>query len=168
MFEPILEPPKVSPRVIWPHEAWDFTPWLAENLSAIAVPLNMELEIEAREKNVEGFRADLVCRNPNDNSRIVIENQLHKSDHSHLGQILTYAANLQAVTLVWVSTELRRAHRVTLDWHNEITDAQVRFFGLEFHTRGDDSFGYTVQFDVIAKPMDWESPTGTVPYQIRR
>lgn len=168
MFQSILVPPKVSPRVIWPHEARDFTPWLAVNLSAIAVPLNMELEFEAREKNVEGFRADLVCRNPRDNSRIVIENQLYKSDHSHLGQVLTYAANLQAGTLVWVSTELRRAHRVTLDWHNEITDAQVRFFGLEFQTRGDDSSGYTVQFEVIAKPMDWESPTGIAPYQIRR
>ena len=94
----------------------------------------MELEFEAKEKDVGGFRADLVCRNKVDNSRIVIENQLEKSDHSHLGQVLTYAAGLQAVNLVWITTEFRNPHRVTLNWHNEITAAKFKFFGVELRT----------------------------------
>lgn len=156
----------IKPRVIWPHESQDFTPWLAENLSALAVSLNMELEFEAREKNVGEFRADLVCRNPQDNSRIVIENQLNRSDHSHLGQVLTYAAGLQAVTVVWVATQLRIAHHVTLDWQNEITDARFKFFGVELRTWKDELSRYMAEFKVIAKPADWLPSDEPVQYQI--
>ena len=159
---------RVRPRKIWQHEARDFTPWLAENLACLAGALNIELAFEAREKNIGEFRADLVCRNPLDNSRIVIENQLNKSDHGHLGQVLTYAAGLQAVTIVWISEKFRDAHRLALDWHNEITDTPFRFFGLELQTWEDEGSGYTADFNVIAKPMDWAAPTGIVPYQIRR
>lgn len=65
---------RVRPREFWLHEARDFTPWLAENLSLLSQSLNMGLVFEAREQRVGDFRADLVCRNPVDNSRVVIEN----------------------------------------------------------------------------------------------
>lgn len=146
---------RVKPRTIWSHEAQKFTPWLADNLPFLARTLNMELEFEAKEKDVEGFRADLVCRNKVDNSRIVIENQLEKSDHSHLGQVLTYAAGLQAVTLVWIATEFRNPHRVTLDWHNEITDAQFKFFGVELRTWQYRTADYFAEFSIVSKPDNW-------------
>ena len=167
MFHP-SEKRRVRPRKIWQHEARDFTPWLSENLAFLAGALNIELAFEAREKKVGEFRADLVCRNPLDNSRIVIENQLDESDHSHLGQVLTYAAGLQAVTIIWISEKFRDAHRLALDWHNEITDMPFRFFGLELQTWEDEGSGYTADFNVIAKPADW-IPTGWPGgYQIRR
>ena len=163
---PQLFQQNIRPRAIWPHESRDFTPWLADNLPFLARALNMELELEAREKNVGGFRADLVCRNKADNSRIVIENQLDRSDHSHLGQVLTYAAGLQAVTIAWLATEFRNPHRVTLDWHNEITDARFKFFGLELYTWKDTASSYTAQLPMISKPDGWLLPEEPVLYQI--
>ncbi len=155
----------LRPREIWPHEARDFTPWLADNLSFLAGALNIELEFEAREKTIGELRADLVCRNKADNSRIVIENQLDKSDHSHLGQVLTYAAGLQAVTLVWISTEFRDPHRVTLDWQNEITDARFKFFGVELYTWKGTGSNYMAQLTLISKPYGWEHSEEQVLYQ---
>lgn len=157
---------RVKPRTIWPHEARDFTPWLVDNLPFLARTLNMELEFEAREKTMGELRADLVCRNKADNSRIVIENQLEKSDHSHLGQVLTYAAGLQAVTLVWISTELRNAHRIALDWQNEITEPRFKFFGLRLHTWKGTASNYIAQLTPISKPSGWKPSEEQVLYQI--
>lgn len=158
---------RVKPRTIWPHEAHEFTPWLADNLPFLAKTLNMELEFEAREMDVGGFRADLVCRNKVDNSRIVIENQLEKSDHSHLGQVLTYAAGLQAVTLVWITTEFRNPHRVTLNWHNEITDAQFEFFGVELRTWQYNTAVNFAEFSIVSKPENWTFIEDSLLYRIQ-
>lgn len=159
---------KVSPRELWLHEARDFTPWLAENLSLLAESLNMELAFEAREQSVGAFRADLVCRDKHDNSRVVIENQLTKSDHSHLGQVFTYAAGLQAVTVIWVAEEFRDEHRATLAWQNDITDERFSFFGVELRTWRTRSAGYRVEFAIVSKPEGWTLSGSSRQYPIRR
>ncbi len=164
-MSPSLVFQNVPPRAFWLHEARDFTPWLAENLPLLAESLNMELVFEAREKSVGAFRADLVCRNRQDNSRVVIENQLTKSDHLHLGQVLTYAAGLQAATVIWVAEEFRNEHRATLDWQNEITEERFRFFGVELHTWQDQASRY-VEFAIIARPESWTQSEGTRRYLI--
>ena len=124
---------RVDLRDIWATEAQDFTPWLAqeENLKVLADTLNMELELEAQEKNVGPFRADILCKNTDDDSWVLIENQMGRTDTIHLGQLLTYAAGLQAVTIVWVAANFTEEHRAALDWLNDITDENFRFFGLE-------------------------------------
>ena len=115
---------RVDLRNIWKTEAQDFTPWLAseENLSVLADTLGMELELEAQEANVGPFRADILCKNTVGGAWVLIENQLEPTDHSHLGQLLTYAAGLHAVTICWVAESFTEEHRATLDWLNEITD----------------------------------------------
>ena len=122
---------RVELRDIWPHEARDFTPWLAENLVFLAEALDTDLELEAIEKRVGDFRADIVCLNRTDNSRVIIENQLEKSNHQHLGKVLTYAAGLDAATIVWIAEEFRPEHREVLNWLNRNTSVALRFFGVE-------------------------------------
>lgn len=94
---------KVDPRTVWPTEAGDFTPWLAqeENLKLLGDTIGVELELEAQEKDVGPFRADILCKDTLSNNWVLIENQLERTDHSHLGQLLTYAAGLKAVTIIW-------------------------------------------------------------------
>ena len=148
---------KVDLRDIWKTEARDFTPWLAreENLAELAKTINMDLELEAQEKDVGPFRADILCRNSDDGSWVLIENQLARTDHIHLGQLLTYAAGLNAVTIVWVAAEFTDEHRATLDWLNDITDENFRFFGLEVELwRIGDSLA-APKFNIVSKPNDW-------------
>ena len=49
------------------------------------------------------FAADILARNPQDDSVVLIENQLEQTDHTHLGQIMTYLAGLEAQTVVWIA-----------------------------------------------------------------
>ena len=62
---------------------------------------------------------------------VLIENQLERTDHTHLGQLITYTAGLATATIVWVAAEFTEEHRATLDWLNSATDDHFRFFGLE-------------------------------------
>ena len=142
-------PRDIELRSIWPHEARDFTPWLAENLVFLEKPLNIELELEATEKRVGDFRADIVCRNRIDNTCVVIENQFEKSNHPHLGKILTYAAGLDAATIIWIAEKFRPEHRAVLNWLNRNTSAALQFFGVEIAVIQIADSPYAPEFTVV-------------------
>jgi hypothetical protein len=58
----------------------------------------------------------LLCKDIESGHWVLIENQLERTDHSHLGQLLTYASGLEAVTIVWIAARFTEEHRSTLDW----------------------------------------------------
>jgi len=141
----------------WEREATDFTPWLAknENLSLLGDTIGIDLDLEAQEKNVGPFRADILCRDTANSQWVLIENQLEKTDHTHLGQLITYAAGLHAVTIVWLSARFTDQHRSAIDWLNEITNESFSFFGLEIELwKVDDSLP-APKFNIVSKPNDW-------------
>ena len=154
---------KVNLRDVWLGEASDFTPWLAEkeNLDLLGDTLGMEMELLAQEKDVGPYSADIFCKNTADDSWVVIENQLEKTDHSHLGQVLTYAAGLSAVTIVWVAHRFTDQHRATIDWLNEISGDSAQFFGLEIEVWRIGDSQPAPKFNVVAKPNDWSDGPDT-------
>ena len=152
---------RVDLRTVWTTEAQGFTPWLTqpENLAVLSEALNMELETEGQEERVGPFRADILCRDMQDDSWVLIENQLERTDHNHLGQLLTYAAGLQTATIIWVAQTFTDEHRAALDWLNEITDERFRFFGLEIELWRIGESPAAPKFNIIAKPNEWTRST---------
>lgn len=149
---------KVDLRDCWQNEANDFTPWLAtdENIALLADALGMnELEVKAQEEHVGPFRADILCVDPGTDKLVLIENQLEKTDHNHLGQIMTYAAGLDAVTIVWIAEHFTEEHRAAIDWLNRITDKEFNFFGVEIELIKIGDSDAAPIFNVIAKPNGW-------------
>ena len=148
---------KVDLRNIWLSESSDFTPWLAResNLEILSETLGLELELEAQEKPVGPFRADILCKDLGTNAWVLIENQLERTDHSHLGQLLTYASGLEAVTIVWIAARFTEEHRSTLDWLNRITDESFRFFGVEVELWRIGGSPAAPRFNIVSKPNDW-------------
>ena len=149
-------------RETWPDEARDFTPWLAgtENLALLSETLGFGpegFEFEAMEVNSGAFRADILCRDTtsSEGERVLIENQFGKSDHDHLGKLITYASGLGAKTVILIGEEIRDEHRAALDWLNSISNADIRFFALaiELWRIGDSE--PAPRFNVIVKPNDW-------------
>ena len=148
---------RVDLREEWKTEAQDFTPWLAqaENLAVLSETLNLDLETAGQEASVGPFRADILCRDTLDDSWVLIENQLERTDHTHLGQLLTYAAGLQTVTIIWVAATFTDEHRAALDWLNEITDERFRFFGLEVELWRIGNSPAAPKFNIVSKPNEW-------------
>jgi len=148
---------KVQLRKAWVSESSDFTPWLAEakNLALLGETLEMNLELEAQEKNVGPFRADILCRDLGNDSYVLIENQLERTDHSHLGQLLTYAAGLSAVSIIWVAERFTDEHRAALDWLNEKTPEGINFFGLEVELWQIGDSPFAPKFNIVSKPNEW-------------
>jgi hypothetical protein len=116
-----------DPRDVWASEAGHFTPWLAENLDVLADELGLTLTLVGSEVSVGDFRLDIQAETP-DGRTIIIENQLERTDHGHLGQLLVYASGLEAAAVIWVAATFREDHRRALDWLNERTDTGVDFF----------------------------------------
>jgi hypothetical protein len=154
---------------VWDNEATSFTPWLAkeENIALLAEAIGFdELVVEAQEKSVGPFRADLLCKETTTDSWVLIENQLERTDHTHLGQLLTYAAGLNAVTIVWIAKRFTDEHRATLDWINEITDERFNFFGLEVELWRIGHSAIAPKFNVVSKPNNWTKTIVSAAKQI--
>lgn len=152
---------------MWENEAGDFTPWLAdpENLRLLGDTLGMVLDDARTEQTVGSFSADIVATNTATNHRVLIENQLERTDHGHLGQILTYAAGLDALTVVWIAKQFTEEHRAALEWLNNHTSAEIGFFGLEIEVWKIDDSRCAPKLNIVAKPNEW---TKTLPTKTRR
>jgi hypothetical protein len=148
---------KVDLRTAWIVESTHFTPWLAqpENLRLLGDTVGIELEFEAQEKDVGPFRADILCKDTLNGSWVLIENQLERTDHTHLGQLLTYASGLETVTIIWIAQHFTEEHRATLDWLNEITNERFAFFGLEIELWRIGNSAVAPKFNMVSKPNDW-------------
>jgi hypothetical protein len=146
----------VPPREVWTHEAHNFTPWVLQNVDVLSDLLGMDLVLEVAEHPVGGFSLDLLGRDLSDDSVVIVENQLEQSDHMHLGQILTYAAGTNPKTIVWIATGFRPEHRAALDWLNEHTDPDTRFFGVEIEVVRIGDSAPAPNFRLVAEPNDWE------------
>ena len=144
----------VDLRQLWQNEATDFTPWLAapENMQRLGDAIGLELEVENTEVSVGPFSADILARETATGNYVVIENQLGKTDHDHLGKALTYAATLNAHTIVWIAARFTDEHRKALDWLNANTGEGMAFVGVQVELWAIDGSNPAIRFNVVSRP----------------
>lgn len=147
---------EVDLRQAWPHEARSFTPWLAENIEMLSSVIGIPLELEGQEVAVEQFSADILARNPRDDSRVLIENQLEQSDHGHIGQIMTYLAGLDVNTVIWIAAGFREPHLSAIRWLNDHTIEPFAFFAIKLSIVRIADSPMAPVFEVVVKPNTWE------------
>ena len=149
----------VDLRECWDNEADKFTPWLSKNLELLGEAINMELELEEKEYLLpeSNFKVDILAKRmveEEEEHYVVIENQLEKTDHKHLGQLLTYASGLKAKAVVWIAKTFNDEHKKALDWLNE-NHSNIAFFGLEIELWKIGDSLLAPKFNVVSKPNNW-------------
>jgi len=143
---------KVDLREVWKNEARDFTSWLFDNIDILGDELNINITPIEKEKNVGSFSADILAESE-EGDPILIENQLQKTDHDHLGKLLTYVSNLEAKKAIWISKEPRSEHERAIEWLNELTsDVDFYLVKIEAYKIGDSD--PAPKFTVIAGPTE--------------
>jgi hypothetical protein len=145
----------LSPRELWRHEERDFTPWLAENIAQLSEVLGVSIVVNHIEHRVGNYELDILGHVEENDSIVVIENQLGATDHGHLGQLLAYAAGLEAAIIVWVAAEVRDEHRSAIKWLNTHTDERTSFFLVRPEVVRIDDSKPAVRFQLEAGPSEF-------------
>lgn len=147
---------QVPVREAWADEARDFTPWLLANADRLSEALNMDLDLKQSEHPVGDFSLDLIGEDAVTGQRVIIENQLERSDHRHLGQLLTYAGGTEPAVVIWLAQSFRDEHVSALNWLNSSTSSSIGFFAVQVDVfRIGDSI-LAPQFTVVVQPNEWQ------------
>jgi hypothetical protein len=137
---------------MWQNEQFDFTPWLVEHIEELSETIGLDLEVIGREVSVGPYSADILAKDNDSNNYVVIENQLEKTNHDHLGKSITYASALNAKTIVWIATDFTEEHKKAFDWLNDNTNEDLAFWAiqLELWQVGEDTA--SMRFNIVCRP----------------
>lgn len=121
---------RVALREVWKHEAYDFTTWLENNVDIVNDVTGLNLADIQREQTVGAFSIDLVGEDEG-GGKVIIENQLEKSNHDHLGKLVTYLSALNARAAIWIVSEPRPEHVAAMSWLNDSSSADFYLLKVE-------------------------------------
>jgi hypothetical protein len=142
---------KVPLRELWKHEARGFTNWLADHLDYLSEALGFRLTLDQKEIAAGTFSADIRVEDSQGNY-VIIENQLEKTDHDHLGKLITYMSNLEAKVAIWITSEPRPEHERAVQWLNETLPADTAFYLVKVEAYRIDSSAPAPLFTIVAGP----------------
>jgi hypothetical protein len=121
---------RVALRQVWEHEAYDFTQWLQDNIDVLNTTLDLNLVNVDREQAAGSFSIDLVAEDEGGGT-VIIENQLEKSNHDHLGKLITYLSAIEAKAAIWLVSDPRPEHVAAIAWLNESSSAAFYMVKVE-------------------------------------
>lgn len=148
---------EIDIRELWIHEQYDFSNWLSkeDNIKLLGDKVGFTLTNVNKEVYIGSYRCDLVATDETSGDKIIIENQLEATNHDHLGKIITYAAGLDAKSIIWIVQQAREEHRAAIEWLNNNTSKEIGFFLLEIHAYKIDNSRPAPMFKIIEKPNDF-------------
>lgn len=127
---------RVPLREVWRHEAYDFSSWLSQNIDVLNEVIHFEIQNVETERSTGSFSVDITGEDPSGNM-VIIENQLEKSDHDHLGKLITYLAAFDAKTAIWIVADARQEHIQAVSWLNENKETNFYLIKIEGIRIGD-------------------------------
>ncbi len=148
-------------KKFWLHETTGFSSWLArpENLKLLSLTVGIDLKLIEREASRNSrLRVDLLAIDKETNDFVIIENQINKTDHSHLGQIVTYSALFNSKIIIWVVSDIREEHELAIEWLNNNTKEPVKLYLVRIEIIKINNSLPAPLFNVISKPRFINTP----------
>ena len=151
----------VPVRELWKHEAYDFTSWLFENFEILNDQIGLTINPIEQEKSVGSFRVDILAEDLSGRA-VIIENQLEKTDHDHLGKLLTYMSNLSAKIAIWISPNPRAEHVAAINFLNEVVPKDTHFYLIRLQAFSIEGSAPAPLFTIAAGPSEERTAGGNV------
>lgn len=148
-------------RDLWKHEALDFTSWLADNCDVLKEQVGLDLTVIEQEKSVGPFSVDILAKDAAGRP-VIIENQLERTNHDHLGKLLTYLANLDAKIAIWISSDPRPEHVTAIDFLNENVPSDTQFYLLKVQAFSIEGSEPAPLFTIEAGPSEERRASGAI------
>ena len=139
-------------RKIWQNEAKHFTPWLEKNASLLFEEIGITAENIKREKRVGRYFVDITAEESQTQKKIIVENQLERTDHDHLGKLLTYASCFDACIIVWVVRDITEEHKKAIEWFNDHMRDEIAFFLVKVEAYRIENSKPAPKFNVVVEP----------------
>ena len=140
----------VKIREVWPTENAAFTPWLQSHIGELDKVLGLGLSNPQREVGAGDFSIDLVAET--NFGDVVIENQFGRSDHRHLGQLVTYFSHREVQRAIWIVEEARTEHVKAVETLNDRGVGQIWMVTVRTIRIGDSPAAPL--FTVVAEPSE--------------
>lgn len=145
---------KVPLRELWAKEDKNFSKWLEEHIDYLNEAVDLEISIDKREEPVGPFSVDLFGSDK-DGNKVIIENQLEKTDHDHLGKLITYLTNLDANIAIWITSDPVPEHVIAINWLNANAPKNVAFYLVKLEAiRIDPQPMAAPLFSIVAQPTE--------------
>jgi hypothetical protein len=84
-----------------------------------------------REQKVGAFSLALMGKDTNTGRLEIVEYQLERFDHFHLGQLLTCAGALDPSYKICIASQIREEPNASLEWLNSVFNSETFIFGIE-------------------------------------
>lgn len=149
MSKTIVRPKPANLRDVWKTEEKHFTPWVAENIEYLNDLLDLNLQVEETEYKAGSFEIDILATGAQ--GKVIIENQFGKSDHDHLGKILTYLTTVGASIAIWICEYPRQEHINVINELNNAMSQRFYILDIKAYEVGDSTIA--PMFNIIAAPI---------------
>ena len=148
---------QIDPRIFFGEEAESFSMWLAQDeiLQMLGETVGFELELGNGSAPMEVPKGGVLVRHVAKDEPVIIQGQLEGTDHEEFGKLITYAAGLNAKTVIWIGSKISEEHRRALEWLNQVTDDSVNFYGTEMELWQIDDSAPAPKFNLICQPTSW-------------
>lgn len=153
IFDSITEIPL---KDYFKREDKDFTPWLQENIQILGEAIGIEILDAEIEVPIGNYRLDILASESSTNRKIAIENQFESTNHSHLGQLITYMAGADADVVIWIAESFREEHLTAMNHLNQISNKDTAFFCIRPRLIKIGNSSPALEFVVVIKPDEWE------------
>lgn len=121
---------RVALREAFPSEVKNLSRWVQTNIDELNAATNLSLSNANVERPAGDFSVDLIAEDDT-GGKVIIENQLGKSDHDHLGKLLTYLTAHEAQIAVWIVEKPRVEHVNAIAWLNQSSSAEFYLVKIE-------------------------------------
>jgi hypothetical protein len=148
-------------RELWKHETYDFSKWLFDNIDILNEQLGLSISPIEKEKSVGPFSVDIWAEDSSGRT-VIIENQLERTNHDHLGKLLTYLSNLDAKIAIWITNNPRPEHMTAINYLNEVVPKDTHFYLIKLQAFRIGESDAAPQFTIVAGPSEEISAGGDV------